>query len=460
MKLELILLLLIFASVIVVFLIRLLVVRTKPRRVEMVKEFLEQGKVNKAIQGAKRILAKNSRNGDAHYLLAKAYIMDAKKELAFLEYKTAAQISIFSDICPEVQFRKEIASLYLEFGEQEEALKEFILLIALEPNDGYNYYQAGLLFEQRNNSNKAVSYYKKALELKPEFSEALNAYGKSMYRAHFLVEAKASFLKAIRYKPDFPQAYLYLGRIYKDSKDYTKALVSLERALNDPELKVSALIERGICFRLMKNYNQAIIEFGRAIRLADNAMEANEILLARYHLSICYEKFRQIDKALEQWNIIDRIHKNYKDIPKKLNKYNAYGLNDLMKDFLTMDSDHFEQICRQITEVLKCSIISYESISDGALIKAEKKVREKSNQFNSRILIKFLRVPDDISLSGIRKFNEQLREMKMKFGYFITCSEFTYSASEFASVRRIELIGRGKLLPLLKKIEKNKMVKP
>ncbi len=446
-------LLFIFASVVIVFLIRLLVVRSKPRRVETVKEFLDQGKVNKAIQRAKQILAKNSRNGDAHYLLAKAYIMDSKKELAFMEYKAVEQISIFSDICPEAQFRKEVASLYLEFGEQEEALKEFILLIKLEPDDGYSHYQAGKLFEQRNNSKKAVSYYKKAIELTPEFPEALNAYGKSMYRARFLVEAKDSFLKAIQYKPDFPQAYLYLGRVYKDTKNYTNALVAFERALNDPEVKVSALIERGICFLSMKNYGQAQNELERAIRLADNEVEANEILLARYNLSICYEKFRQLDKAIAQWKIIDRTHKNYKDIPKKLNTYKPYGLNDLIKEFFTMNLERFEQTCCQITKILGFSIVSYSSIKNGSLVIAEKTIKKKVNQFNSRILIQFLRVPENISLSSIREFNEKLRKMSMKSGCFITCSEFSYQASEFASVRRIELIGGGKLGSLLQKIE-------
>jgi len=41
--------------------------------------------------------------------------------------------------CPEIQFRKEIAKLFIEFEQVDEALKEFLLLIQLEPFNAENY---------------------------------------------------------------------------------------------------------------------------------------------------------------------------------------------------------------------------------------------------------------------------------------------------------------------------------
>ncbi len=113
-----------------------------PRKISTLREQVKQGRAGHAIRTAKQILAKDPRNTDAHYLLAQAYTLDGKSELALMEYKTVNQISDFGGICKEGPFRKEIAALFLQFGQDEEALKEFLLLMKLEPYDPSHFYQA------------------------------------------------------------------------------------------------------------------------------------------------------------------------------------------------------------------------------------------------------------------------------------------------------------------------------
>ena len=444
----------ILISATLVFLLRLSLHYLIPKKIEIIQELISQGKSSQAIRGVRRLIAKNPRDCDAHYLLAKAYTLEGKDELALWEYKAINQIAVFSDICREVDFREEITSLYLKFGEEEEALKEFILLTKLVPQKAEYYYKAGQLFEARNNTGKAVSYYKQAIAFNPYFSDAYSAYGQMMYKTHFLTEAKAALLKAIQQQPDSYRAYFYLGRVYKDLENYPDALVAFENALQNPSLKKSSLIEQGICHLAMKNYEQAQTGLLRAIHFSDENQESNETLHARYYLSKCYEETRQLNKAIEQWDIIDSKKKDFLDIPKKLKQYQDLRADDSIKDFLTASSQQFEQICRQIAAAMHHSVIAYEPATDGALIKAEEK-GSRIGPANRRFprLFRIFRTPDDIALSSIRIFSEQLKKANLHSGYCITCSDFTRSAREYAEIRPIELIERKKLLEIFSRIE-------
>ena len=68
---------------------------------------------------------------------------DNKPELAFVEFKTVNDNAIFNGNIPELQFRKKIAELYSKYNQPQDALKEYLLLTKMEPQNGDNYYNVG-----------------------------------------------------------------------------------------------------------------------------------------------------------------------------------------------------------------------------------------------------------------------------------------------------------------------------
>ena len=451
-----IILLIIIASgllaVLVFFLVRSL---AAPRKISTLQGQIKQGKVALAIRSAKQVLAKDPRNIEAHYILAQAYAQDGKAELALMEYKTVNQISDFSGICKEAPFRKEIAELFLQFGQHEEALKEYLLLIRLEPYEPTHYYKAGQLFEERGKGNQAIAYYKKALEVSPRFSDAWFAVGQLLYRAKRGAEAKDALQKALKLRPDNYKAYYFLGKILKDSRNFSGALGSFENAQKDPDFKVKALIERGSCFLATKSYDKARNELERAINLSSVDEESSEMLHARYFLSICYERTRNLDKALEQWEWLYSKKKNFRDVAEKLSQYQELRGDDTIKDFITESPEKFEQTCHRLAAAMNLSVTDYTAIADGCQITA---VERSTGQWrNTRKFPKFLRilrVPETVDLPGVRDLHEQMRKAGVTRGYFITSSTFTRSAHEFVESRPIDLIAREKLQELLKTAEK------
>lgn len=456
MNTGIIILLIIIASgllaVLVFFLIKSF---AAPRRIGSLQDQVKQGKVTQAIRSAKQILTKDPRNSEAHYILAQAYAQDGKSELALMEFKTVNQIGDFSGICKESDFRKEIAELFLQFGQQEEALKEYLLLNRLEPYEPEHYFKVGQLFENRNKGGQAVAYYKKALEANPRYSNAWFSLGQLLYRAKQHAESKDALQKALKLRPDNFKAYYYLGKIHKDSRNFSGALAAFENAQKDPDFKIKSLIERGSCYLATKNYDKARNELERAINLGAEEAESNEMLHARYFLSMCYERTRNLDKAMEQWEILYSKKKNFRDVAEKLSQYQELRGDDTIKDFITESPEKFEQTCLKIVAAMNLAVTDYTGFTDGCQITA---VEQSTGQWrNTRKFPKFLRimrVPDTIDLPSVRDFQEQMKKAGVNRGYFICSSTFTRSAQEFTESRPIDLIPRDQLQELLKKAEK------
>jgi tetratricopeptide (TPR) repeat protein len=438
-------------GVLVFFLIKSL---AAPRRISTLQEQIKQGKPAQAIRTAKQILAKDSRNNEAHYLLAQAYLQDNKPELALMEFKTVNQISDFSGICKEAPFRKEIAALFLQFGQEEEALKEFLLLTKLEPYEAENYYQAGRLFENRNKGGQAAKLYKKALETNPRHSDSWFSLGSLMYRAKKQAEAKDALQKALKLRPDNFKAYFFLGRILKDSRNFSGALGAFENAQKDPDFKIKSIIERGSCLIAMKNYDKAQSELERAIKLSENEEDSNELMHARYFLSMCYEKTRNLDKAIEQWEILFSKKKNFRDVAEKLSQYQELRGDDRIKDFVTESPEKFEKTCYKLAEAMGLSVTDYTAQSEGCRMTAvERSTGQWRNTRKFPRFIRVTRVPENIDLPVVREFHEFMKKAGVNRGYYICSSSFTRSAYDFVESRPIDLIPREKLQELLKKVE-------
>ncbi|MFP4564013.1 MAG: tetratricopeptide repeat protein [Spirochaetia bacterium] len=423
-----------------------------PKKVANLANMLKQGKTGAVTRTAKQILAKEPRNTEAHYLLGKAYLAEDKNELALMEFKTVNQIGNYGGMCPEKQFREDIGRLFIKFNQPEEALKEYLLLIKMEPENGDYYFIAGTLFEERDKSEKALNYYRKTIQLEPRHSDAHYRLGFLLFRAKKPVEAKRELETAINLMPDNHKAYFYLGRLMKENHDYVSALHAFERAQRDPDFKVKALVERGVCYMNMQSYDSAISELERAIKLTAED-SSSETLYAKYFLAACYEKIRKIDQAVHLWEEIYTKKSSFRDVAEKLSSYQDIRADDRVKDYLTATMDQFHEICRRLTGALGLSVRDLNNIPNGCQVIAVEAESKWRNVRKVPKLIRFLRVADLIPESSIRAMHEEMKTLSVGRGIIATSSQFSRKAVDFAETRPIDLIDKDKLQNLLKKIE-------
>ena len=270
-----------------------------PSKLDGVPRLLREGKTQAAQRCAKAIISKNPRNYVAHYYLGKAYLMDNKHELAFMEFKTVNQNALFNGEIPEAEFRKNMAQLYRRFNQPTEALKEYLLLTKLEPNVTDHNFKAAELYEETGNAKLAMGFYQKTILSDRKNAKAYTAAGRLLFRNKNFSQAKQALESSIRLNPENYENYYYLGKVCKESKDLSTAVKLLEKAERSPEFKQKALVEKGICLMMAEQSEKAIDAFERAINNTKDPKN-QETLYARYFLGICYEKNRKIEKAIDR----------------------------------------------------------------------------------------------------------------------------------------------------------------
>lgn len=434
-------------AILLIFLVKSFVV---PQKLSNIEKLINNGKYSSAIKQAKMLIVRNPRDFEARYLLGRAYLADGKSELALMEFKAVNATALFSKTLPEPAFRKTLTKLFLKYHQPEEALKETLLLIKLEPFQAEHYYTAGVLFEQRDNSEQALAHYKKAVETDPNHAEAHASLGLLLFKNKQMADAKKEITIALRLDPKNTKAHFYQGKLLRNSHDYANALASFEQALRDPELKQKALIERGCCYMEANSTEKAILEFDRAIK-ASTDTASNDTLHARYFLASCHEKLRDIDNAITQWELIFNNKRSFRDVGEKLSQYQELRSNDSIKEYLTAGRDDFFTICKAITNTsLDLSVRDIRETKYGcSLVAVENDAEKWRNVRKMPRLILFYRDPNLIEDSFLRALQEEMKKQSIIRGIVITSSGFTRSALEFAESRPLELIGKEKLEHML-----------
>ena len=423
-----------------------------PKRVEALPKLITQGKTQKAIKLSKQLLQKDPKNYMANYYLGKAYLKEGKKELAILEYKHVNENALFGEQLNELDFRKEFAELLLKFNQQNEALKNYILLTKLEPKNAENYFQAGWLYEQQNRYDLALGFMQKAATIDKKHAKAHAEIGLMLYRTKQFNEAKKEIDLAIKLSPDTYSSYYYLGKILKDAKDLQSAIKAFEKAQRDPDVKQKAIIEHGSCFMIAGRYDSAMVDFQRAIDF-DKNNEFAETLYARYFLAVCYEKSRKIDKAIEQWEEIYKRNKGFRDVSAKLSEYKDIQTNDNMKDYLTCSNEEFTLICKNAAvNGLSLQVLSAEQKKWGCQITGI--VKSDDSWMNVRkqvLLIRFFREPEPIDEKMVMQTIDDMKPLNSTKSYIFSSSGFSQQAKRFAENRPVELIEKQKLEAVLSK---------
>ncbi len=445
--------------VLAVFIIALLFVIFKnvisPKKADALPKLIKQGKVQKAIKLAKRLIQKNPKNYIAHYYLGKAYLKDNKHELAILEYKNVDSNALFGEGIDELDFRKEYSELLLKYNQQNEALKNFLLLTKLEPKNAENFYQAGHIYELQNRYDIALGFMQKAVMLNKKHARAHAEIGLMLYRTKQFKEAKKEIDVALKLSPETYSSYYYLGKILKDNKDLQGAIKAFEKAQRDPDVKIKAIIEHGSCYMMANRYDSAMLDFLREIEL-DKNNSFPETLYSRYFLATCYEKSRKIDKAIEQWEEIYKRNKSFRDVSSKLSEYKDLQTNDFMKDYLTSNNEEFASICKNAAEkglnlqILTCDIKKWGCQITGVAKGDENWMNVRKQVF----LLRFYREPESIEEKTVMETLDNMKQLNSTKSYIFSSSGFSLSAKRFAENRPIELIEKQKLEAVLSKAGK------
>ncbi|MDG5814845.1 tetratricopeptide repeat protein [Chitinispirillales bacterium ANBcel5] len=134
-------------------------------------------------------------------------------------------------------------------------------------NEAYDFNMQGIEALQRGELGPAMSYFDEALNILPDYSDALNNRGVVYFRRGNVVGAQETWESLIELDPEYAVAYYNLGLISVHENKYKQALDYFELALRNNNRFVEAMVRMGYVHLKKGEYNTASTFFRRAYEI-------------------------------------------------------------------------------------------------------------------------------------------------------------------------------------------------
>jgi tetratricopeptide (TPR) repeat protein len=169
----------------------------------------------------------------------------------------------------------------------------------------------GDYFFSQSKYKEALASYNWALELKPDYFEAVYSRGNTYHMLEKYDEALIDFNRALKLKPDDIEALISRGATYSQLKKYNEAITDFNHALKLKPDYPKVLSNRGAAYSQLKKYNEAITDFNRAFKLKPDYPSA------LYNLACLFSVQSKTDDALKYLEKAISKDKKYKEMAKK-----------------------------------------------------------------------------------------------------------------------------------------------
>ncbi len=149
------------------------------------------------------------------------------------------------------------SEIQLDFGESGDVLSSALMKSAEE---AYNLNMKGLDALEADNLDDALDYFKKAIEVLPNYSDAINNCGVVYFRRGNVILARETWQKVTKIDPKYAIAFHNLGIIEFNDKKYDAAKQYFLQALDVNKRLVDALVMLGRA-ELLCNARDAALDY-------------------------------------------------------------------------------------------------------------------------------------------------------------------------------------------------------
>jgi len=204
-------------------------------------------------------------------LLTLAVIFYSAKTYARCEV-WKSDISLWTDVINQYQ-TIEIAYynrglLFEKDNKYDEAIKDYSAAIQLTPNYFNALHNRALMLQKKGNYNEALSDFSKAIALRPDSVNVLVNRANLLLNLKRNEEAIKDYNQAITIQPDFPNSYFNRAVAFSAMEKTNEALTDLNKTIQLQPDFYQAYNNRGIIYMNQKKYTEALKDFNKSIALA------------------------------------------------------------------------------------------------------------------------------------------------------------------------------------------------
>ncbi len=194
-----------------------------------------------------------------------------------------------------------LGALYCQIGNYDNAINYINKALQIYP-DAHAYYNLGLAYQGKKFFDKAISSYKKALNLDPNMADAWVNLGIIFFKNEMQTDdALKCFKEALRIKPNHTEAYNNLGIILRQKGQLEEATECYQKAIQlNPEYP-DVLLNLAIVLQESGKLEEAITYYKKALNYKPGSFE---IL---FNLGTALMEEGKQDEALSIFNEIIKL---------------------------------------------------------------------------------------------------------------------------------------------------------
>lgn len=180
-----------------------------------------------------------------------------------------------------------------------------------------------ILYEKKGLVQQAEKHYRIAIELDPQFSDAIFNLGNLYFREKDFPSAIQSLQMALETSPNDVKIHYLLATVYKESKQFQEAAIHFQKVLELDPKHLLAQNFLGVIFYELKEFEKAQEAFDKVLNLDPTFADAygNLGILFDFNLNDkkkaveYYERFLELKKDGENVNIMrDRLEKTKQEL--------------------------------------------------------------------------------------------------------------------------------------------------
>ena len=171
-------------------------------------------------------------------------------------------------------------------GHVDEAMTHYRKALEIMPDYVEAHNNLGLALAGRGHVDEALTHYRKALEIKPDFVDALYNLGNTLAGRGQVDEAMAHYRKALKIRPDFVDALNNLGNVLGSCGQVDAAIAHYRKALEIKPDYIPAHINLGDALAGCERLSEALEHYQKALDLASarNDKDMADAIRARIKL--------------------------------------------------------------------------------------------------------------------------------------------------------------------------------
>ena len=152
-------------------------------------------------------------------------------------------------------------------GQFDEAITHYRKALEIDPNYVLAHYSFGPALASRGQFDEAIAHYRKALEIEPDYALGHYNLGNALAGRGQFGEAISHYRKALEIKPDYAEAHYNLGLALADRGQFEDAITHYRKALEIEPNDADAHNNLGAALAGRGQFDQAITHFQEAVKI-------------------------------------------------------------------------------------------------------------------------------------------------------------------------------------------------